>query len=238
MKILFWNIKNNSKCIDLLINDISFEEFDLFFFSEFDENFSNSIITASSRSLVKLASPINGKSRIKAFSRLPKKLFSLKEEYTDKFSHYILQIPDNGIKINLFSVHLISKLHSSENEQYNLATDLVRKIYSIEEDSNNRNSIVVGDFNMNPFERSMISANAFNAVNYTRIANMEKRTYMGQKKFFFYNPMWKYLKDSTKIRHSYYYTPNHEESVYFNLFDQVIIRPTTMFKQNFTIEKS
>ena len=87
-------------------------------------------------------------------------------------------------------------------------------------------TVLVGDLNMNPFEDGVVGANGLHAVMSRRIAERQKRTVQNREYQFFYNPMWNFFGDETSGPPGTYYYSNSEYVVYFwNMFDQVLIRP-------------
>ncbi|WP_207736128.1 hypothetical protein [Fusibacter ferrireducens] len=87
---------------------------------------------------------------------------------------------------------------------------------------NTTKSIIIGDFNMNPFDDGMTLVTGFNAVMCPNIAKKIRRTYLKKDYDFYYNPMWDIMgKSSSNVKGTYYYT-NTMESLYWNTFDQVL----------------
>jgi hypothetical protein len=79
---------------------------------------------------------------------------------------------------------------------------------------------------MNPFESGVVGAEGLHAVMDQRIARKISRTVRGEEKFFFYNPMWSYLGDyPSGPPGTYYYSSSRQVNFFWNMFDQVIIRP-------------
>ena len=42
----------------------------------------------------------------------------------------------------------------------------------------------------------------------------------------FYNPMWSFFGDISKTHGTYYYSAARQFSLYWNMFDQVLVRPS------------
>lgn len=79
---------------------------------------------------------------------------------------------------------------------------------------------------MNPFEHGMVAAAGLHSVMSREIANRTVRTVQGRDYPFFYNPMWGHLGDRTsKTAGSYYYDSAQHVNYFWNVFDQVLIRP-------------
>lgn len=67
---------------------------------------------------------------------------------------------------------------------------------------------------------------ALHAVLSRQVAYRESRTVQGSDYPFFYNPMWSHFGDADrKTAGSYYYAHSGHVAYFWNLFDQVLIRP-------------
>jgi hypothetical protein len=131
-----------------------------------------------------------------------------------------------GESIIITAVHLRSKLRSSEDDQYQIARMLRLAIDKAEDSVGHSRSIVIGDFNMNPFEKGIVSHDALHGVMTKRLAKQKSRIFNGVKSDFFYNPMWNFLGDETKgPPGTYFYNAGGSVNYYWNIFDQVLIRP-------------
>ena len=140
-------------------------------------------------------------------------------------SHHTIQIIND--KDILCCVHLNSKL-DSDHEGYReiLMEEIVRDIQTIEQELGTDNSIIVGDFNINPYEDSCIDARYFHGISVYEEAERKLRKVSGKEFYMFYNPMWNFLGDFNKPYGTYYNNSGGVKNPYWNIFDQVIIRPT------------
>ena len=130
--------------------------------------------------------------------------------------------------INIVAVHLPDKSsYSSNSQSINAALEADNIKHFEMSDNNTDKTIIVGDFNMNPFEEGMINANGFHAVMSSEVAKNEKRMVHGIEYKFFYNPMWSLYGDvGNNISGSYYYSKAEFVNYRWNVFDQVLIRPS------------
>ena len=108
------------------------------------------------------------------------------------------RIKPNNTEILLAVVHLPSKQNLSDTAQALNATECVSRISQEEEESGNNRTVLVGDFNMNPFDPGMISAHCFHSVMCRKIAQKESRLVQGKSYSYFFNPMWSLFGDGTK----------------------------------------
>ena len=100
------------------------------------------------------------------------------------------------------------------------------QIEKIENDHNLHSNILVGDLNMNPFEKGIIKANGFQATMSGTIAKTKSRIVQGIEYKYFYNPMWSLYGDlMDEPIGTYYYRKAELINYQWNIFDQVLLRP-------------
>lgn len=125
--------------------------------------------------------------------------------------------------------HHGSKLSNDGQEQTDAAETLVESICNFEkEDDAYQRLFLCGDLNMNPFEEGVIKAKALHAVSSKTLLNKHNRTIDRKKYPIFYNPMWSFFGDHSKgaIPGTYYYSGNKQREYFWNIFDQVLLRPS------------
>lgn len=128
----------------------------------------------------------------------------------------------------LAAVHVPSKLHRDEKDQRVIASNIIRDICDVEEERNHKRTILVGDFNMDPFEDGMLQVDALNSISSYTLANQKNgaRVFYGKKYFFFYNPMWRLMGDlNSSPPGTYFHESPGSMSLYWRMFDQVLVRP-------------
>lgn len=137
-----------------------------------------------------------------------------------------LQLPGKT-GILLAATHAPSKMYYGEYSQGVESGRLANLIKEAEESVKHTRTILVGDLNMNPFEVGVIGAGGgLNAVMSKAIAKKGTRTIQKEEYPFFYNPMWGRFGDTTPgPPGTYYYKSTDHVSYYWNIFDQVLIRP-------------
>ncbi len=128
--------------------------------------------------------------------------------------------------ILLAITHLPSKLHLDEFDQAIECMKLSDSIREAEHDVGHARTVLVGDLNVNPFEDGMVSTEGLHGVMSRSIAQKKTRTVQKQEYPFFYNPMWGLLGDGTPgPSGTYYYSKSRHKEFFWNMFDQVLIRP-------------
>ena len=127
------------------------------------------------------------------------------------------------------AAHLPSKMSYAEDSQVFESVRLSRMISEVEEREGHHRTMVIGDLNMNPFEKGMVAAaGGLHAVPSRRVARRGERTVQGEKYRFFYNPMWSHLGDRAETGGTYYFDHGEPVCYYWNMFDQVLLRPALL----------
>jgi len=128
--------------------------------------------------------------------------------------------------ILLAVIHFPSKMYWNDESQASECTELSMEIRKAEKNVGHSRTLLVGDLNMNPFESGLVNANGFNAVSCRQIAGRKFRTVQKRDYPFFYNPMWSFMGDlSPNLPGTYYYMASEHKTFFWNMFDQVLIRP-------------
>ncbi len=135
-------------------------------------------------------------------------------------------IPPVGKDIIITSVHLPSKLFQHEDDQTSLCVQLIQDIEEAERKVGHARTIILGDLNMNPFESGIVSADGLHAISDSRIVKKGSRKVRGKQRRYFYNPMWNFFGDmSVSPPGTYFYNSGKQVNYYWNMFDQILIRP-------------
>lgn len=128
----------------------------------------------------------------------------------------------------LVAVHVPSKLYRNEKDQRVIASNIISDICIIEAERNHKRTILVGDFNMDPFEEGMLQVDAVNSINSCALANQKNgaRKFSDNRYWFFYNPMWGLLGDlDDSPPGTYFHDSPGSMNLYWRMFDQVLFRP-------------
>ena len=184
------------------------------------------------------ADPDSQCEKVLIFPRFPSRALLRRAEEA-RFTGRLLKLPDGRPDLLLFAVHFGSKLHKSDASQTLAAPGFSRTVRAVEAKLKHDRTLVVGDFNMNPFEDGIVGAEGLNATMSRRVAEKKERTVDGAKYPFFYNPMWSFFGDSTHAEHpptsanheppgTCYFPAGESRWHYWNIFDQVLLRPSLL----------
>jgi len=156
------------------------------------------------------------------------KIPMLVQEYKKRMNIYRYSYENE--EMHIIVIHFPSKIFLDEKNQLSEAIDYYQEIEKFEKSTNNRNSLIVGDFNMNPFDQGMIAGNSFNSVSSEEIALEGTRTLMRKKYEYFYNPSWKLFGSNTNIFGTYFLKNPDHSSFHWNIYDQALLRSTMLQK--------
>jgi hypothetical protein len=222
IKVLFWNVKNNIKIVPAISQLCKEHKINVLILSEVNkiepEIIVNSLKKIDFNFEVELPMPSN---RTILFNNIGKRI----NKFHDGTFYSLFKIKFKKSLILLVSLHLPSMLHNSESEIGAQASQIKREIEIYENELGTDKTIVVGDFNLNPFSELMVSAYGFNAIMDKVIAQKVHRTIYGVKYKYFYNPMWTLHGNINNEVLGTYFHHNKPTSYVWNMFDQVLIRP-------------
>lgn len=135
-----------------------------------------------------------------------------------------------GEETYLLSVlHLSSPMYLEEYARDQRAVNISRVLRKIEEsifEDSECKSIVVGDFNLQPYSLGISSVHGFNATMSITKAKKKFRKVEGETKLFYFNPTWKLMGDNKIVQGTYYNNGDQQEkSIFWYSFDELLIRP-------------
>lgn len=218
MRILFWNTYQNDKINTILTEIIMENHINIVILAEYNADIYSLITELRSNNIIMEKYITTGCKRIQIIGNIT----NVKPEL--QTDHVSMQIIND--EIILCCIHLSSQIYSnSEGVREIEISKIIQDIQSLEIKLKTSNTIVVGDFNSNPFDKALIDARLFHSLPYYDIAKRKVRTIAGQEFQMFYNPMWNFLGDFKQPYGTHYYGGNKTDNIFFHLYDQVIIRP-------------
>lgn len=224
MKIVFWNINKNNELraeLALLAKEINP---DIIFLAE-AENASQILQALNPNELLYHLNPDPRCEKILMFSKYPDSNVRPITSGT-RFTVLCIQVPEYPA-FNIMALHYQSKVNWDGADQAFQTMELVLQIQSFEQQTNQPNTILIGDFNMNPFETGMVATAGLHAVMSKDIALKMSRIVDGKSYKYFYNPMWSFFGDAGRgdVNGTTYYNLAKPINYFWNIFDQVLIRP-------------
>ncbi len=228
LNILFWNLAQNAglaRSVALLAKTSST---DIIFLAECKIN---------EVELVQELSKVTGRvflratpfaSSIQAFHSLGRD--RVRPIETSKRVNAIELTDYGGSSFLLMGAHLPSKLHSDDYDGFQKGSLFKREIENIEDRVDCRNTIVIGDLNMNPYERGVVSIEGLNSLMDQKVVSRPIRRVEGRPSRLFYNPMWSLLGDRSSGPSGSYYRSSGNNSTCWQMLDQVLVRPEVLEK--------
>jgi exonuclease III len=243
MRILTWNTgKNSTDLKKKAITDVILEtKADILVFQECTGAYLTQIVPNTFYEI-----PYPSRSgidkRVRIF--LDKTKYQHKEIQPFSNNKLILVRVQDKIKkkdFNLVGIHLYSKKNNTEREQMWKNKPFFQHIEDFENGLPNcKDTIVVGDFNYNPYEKDHFDPNIINSLGSLKMLNfISSSTSFDRNKNSWYNPMWNLLGDydsinkKRRINGTYYRYSNNENHPFWNMFDGFLIRLTLAPKINY-----
>ena len=224
--IAFWNLARKRR-LETLVSFINSYGVEILVVAEQDFRPSELMSAYAQRFGRTLFESVRVAKRIRVYSTFPDNLFhSLVDDSFISIKEYI---PRVGNRILIVGVHFPSKLARQDVDYISLSARVSRQIAEFETRAGHDRTVLIGDFNMNPFEHGMSNADGFHGVMDRRIAAKGSRTVDGEMRRFFYNPMWKVMGDSSApALGTYYKDVGRYVNHYWHTFDQVLLRPSLL----------
>ncbi len=237
MVIAFWNIDKNEKkkanqdFSDVLIDLVMEYGVDILLLAEANNKTILNFIKKSQRIFPQrpFRQILGSKGRTAVLTTYSSTVFFDRSNLypSTRWDAFLIEIP-GIIRFNLFSVHFHSKLNWSDSSLALECTNLIRDIQIVESKTICDETVLIGDFNMNPFEDGLVAANGIHAIQDLAYAHhtTKGREIDGSNYKYFYNPMWNFFGDFKKPMGTHYHRTSHTVSQEWNIYDQVIFRPS------------
>lgn len=128
------------------------------------------------------------------------------------------------------ATHLVDRISASDPEaRLEDIRELMGVVHGYEETLSIDKTVVMGDFNANPYDKELLLPNAFNAMLFKGIVKAQpSRTWHGKRYPFMYNPTLHWLSEDTETYGSHYYSSSDGTSPIWNCYDQALVSPTLM----------
>ena len=224
VKILLWNTRKN-KINSMISQIIQQENADYISLVEYDDNLNELLALLNQDGRVYMSYITIAADGMVALG----KIRQVKPGPHEK--RYSIQVVANDLII--CCVHLSSKIFGNhEDKQLIEARSIVDKLERFEKMSGICNTIVMGDFNANPYEKTCLDAGGFHALPIRDVVKRESRIISDVEFKMFYNPTWNLLGDFNYPPGTFYHNGNETNNPFWHLLDQVIIRPSLISRFN------
>lgn len=165
--------------------------------------------------------------RILFFTKFePSYLRPIRDDNASRYVFKLLTLPAMK-ELLIGSVHLLDQRNYSTSSRKDFAVGVKNEVERIEEELEIKDTLIIGDFNMNPFENGMFDAKGFNAVSSKSLALKLNRVVLEQEYSYFYNPSWSLMGDLyEEPSGTIFYNQSGYDSYSWNVLDQLIMRPS------------
>lgn len=223
LNIAFWNV-NRRPIHSLLAALVKQEAVDLLVLAESKMSTDAVLAALNKESPGYSTRPWSVCTKIVVFTKLPVVFLQPKEE-SERVLICQLSLPART-EILLAMAHLPSKSNFDSMSQLAECQLLSEAIRRAETKVGHSRTVLVGDLNANPFEASVAGALGLHAVMTKNVALKGSRKVQHREYRFFYNPMWRHFGDRADgPPGTYYYSAAGHVTYFWNIFDQVLVRP-------------
>jgi hypothetical protein len=225
LNIVFWNIDKNNLDDELELMAANISP-DILFLAECKMSIAKILATLNKNKTQYFYNEDPVCEKIKMFSKFRDK-FVRPTKSSLRYTVRRIRIPSYP-DFNLMCLHYQSKVNWDFSDQAAHSVEIRTIITDFEKKNNSTNTVVIGDFNMNPFDFGMVQTTGLHAVMSKDIALKISRTVDGNDYPFFYNPMWSFFGEEGKgdVHGTIYNTLSKPINYFWNIFDQVLIRPS------------
>lgn len=224
MKIVFWNI--NEKNIDSELQLLS-EEInpDILLLAECKISIANVLLALNNTKTKYFFNQDPICTKILMFSKFHDK-YVMPTTSSLRYTVRVISIPTYP-QFNLMCLHYQSKVNWDFADQAAHSSGISRTVQDFENKTASDMTLLIGDFNMNPFDFGMVQTTGLHSVMSKKIALKKSRKLDGKLYPFFYNPMWSFYGDHGKgnVNGTIYSNLSKPINYFWNIFDQVLIRP-------------
>jgi hypothetical protein len=224
-RFLFWNL--NKKPVPLLVKDVARKNgVDVLVLAECEIPI-GTMLTTLNAEIPDFQFAPGQCERIQVFTRFHSGFLAPIFE-SDRYSIRRLRLPLRD-EVLLVMVHLPSKMHFTAESQRTECSLLARAVLEQEGRVGHSRTIVVGDFNTNPYEHGFVATDGLHAVMSKTVAQRKTRRVSGRDFDLFYNPMWSHFGDTgNRPSGTYFYEKAEHVNYFWHIFDQVLLRPSLL----------
>jgi hypothetical protein len=227
--ILFWNLGGNPATLPRLRRLAGVYEVDIFLLAEAPDDLRPAIGALNDARVGRYRALDLARPKVRCLTWLPDATFAPRFTwpYRGMTVWELKSAKLNPPELSLAVVHLPSKMGGESDASLAVNASLVAADLAAYEDehANHRNTVVVGDFNLNPFDPGMTLVRGFQGMMTRKLARGKRERKQGGKAYpGFYNPMWGLFGDKTPGPAGTHYWRKSRTGNPWSILDQVLLR--------------
>lgn len=222
MKLLFWNMGRNDNAA-LALECMRIQGVSVAAFAEYSgTEFSNELLYGAGYRVVSMG----GCDKIKVLVDSAVRDIDFYEE--SRFSVSVFEAFE--AKFIFAATHLADRRSSPAPEKRKKQIrSMMGVVHGYENACGIRKTVIMGDFNANPYDTELLQPDTFNAMLFKAILRARgSRTWDGEDYPFMYNPTVHWLSEDTETYGSIYYSSDDGTGPVWNCFDQALVSPRLM----------
>lgn len=147
-----------------------------------------------------------------------------KKTFWEQDRYSIYRFKGTKEEFTLCVLHFPSKLYGDNAEDaLDYSEEILNDITKAEKMVGDQRTLIIGDFNVDPYESPLLLARSFHSYQDKRDARKPKKINQRTTKLPFYNPMWNLYGDEQLPPGTYFYYKPGRQALW-RLFDQAIMR--------------
>lgn len=234
VSVLFWNLAENAGILPHVRCLGRNHSIDIFLFAESPDDLAPALRELNSLGRGTYSETGKVRPKVRVLTRLrPPDFDHLFTTISGETTVWSIRAPKTAPPEVLLAVtHLSSKVGGhTEAGQAKDASDVAAELAGFEDKRNHRNTVFVGDFNMNPYDPGMTLVTGVHGLMTAPLARMKDRLYKKRRYRRFYNPMWGLFGDRTQGPAGTHFWRSHQpHNTHWAMVDQVLVRPTLIDK--------
>jgi exonuclease III len=219
-RIIFWNVnkKDLTKFVCFLANSTMA---DVIVLNENEVGIQETLCALRQNVSMDFYIPVaSSDKRFHCFCRKP--ILDLSEVHSG-FRTSVRKFTIGSHRILLALVHGVDIRNNDAETRQSFAQTLASEMSFVKKEKNTNKLVVLGDFNMNPYDRGMTLAAGLNAMMTRSCVAPGVRQYLDQEYEFYYNPMWSLFGDNTAGPAGTVYDTSNQGPYGWSMLDQVLI---------------
>jgi hypothetical protein len=219
IKILFWN--TNKKNLDVAISTLASDlAVNVILLAEYPSSPASLLSSIRDKVDLRYFAPLHIKNKFVCISNdIDLSLSELVSEPRFSMRRFI----HDSHSSMLVTIHGVDPMNHDIDHRNGHAQLLMAQLKSLSSKYKAQRLIIIGDFNVNPFDKCMTLPIAYNSVMTRECAKQGIRGYQFEEYDFFYNPMWSLFGDLSEGPSGTYFYTGTSGMQGWNMLDQVML---------------